>query len=140
MDGDADGATAEAMAMHDEVFLEGLRFYAYHGVNPEERTRGQRFTVDVRMAADLRAAGETDDLARTVNYSAVAKRVREIVEGEPRDLIEAVAEEIAAAVLAGFPPVRSVRVTVRKPEVGLKGMFLDAAGVTVARTREGNGR
>lgn len=126
--------------MHDEVFLEGLRFYAFHGVNPEERTRGQRFTVDVRMAADLRAAGATDDLALTVNYSAVAKRVREIVEGEPRDLIESVAEEIAAAVLDGFPPVGSVRVTVRKPEVGLKGMFLDAAGVSVVRAREGDGR
>ena len=135
-----DANTVGDTAMHDEVFLEGLRFYAFHGVNPEERTRGQRFTVDVRMAADLRAAGATDDLALTVNYSAVAKRVREIVEGEPRDLIEAVAEEIAAAVLDGFPPVGSVRVTVRKPEVGLKGMFLDAAGVTVVRAREGDGR
>lgn len=119
----------------DEVFLEGLRFYAYHGVNPEERTRGQRFTVDVRMRCDLRAAGESDDLSRTVNYSAVAKRVRAIVEGEPRDLIEAVAEQVAADVLAAFPPVAEVRVTVRKPEVGLKGMFLDAAGVTVTRRR-----
>ncbi|MGI9252648.1 MAG: dihydroneopterin aldolase [Thermomicrobiales bacterium] len=121
--------------MQDEVFLEGMRFYAYHGVNPEERTRGQRFSVDVRMRCDLRAAGTSDDLARTVNYSAVAKRVRAIVEGEPRDLIEAVAEEIAAEVLAGFPPVALVRVTVRKPEVGLKGMFLDAAGVTITRAR-----
>ena len=120
----------------DEVFLEGLRFYAYHGVNPEERTRGQRFTVDVRIRCDLRAAGGSDDLTRTINYSAVAKRVRAIVEGEPRDLIETVAEEIAADVLAEFPLARTVQVTVRKPEVGLKGMFLDAAGVTVTRGRE----
>lgn len=123
------------MDADDEVFLEGLRFYAYHGVNPEERTRGQRFTVDVRMRCDLRGAGETDDLTRTVNYSAVAKRVKAIMEGEPRDLIEAVAEAIAADVLAGFPPVRVVEVTVRKPEVGLKGMFLDAAGVRITRVR-----
>jgi 7,8-dihydroneopterin aldolase/epimerase/oxygenase len=124
------------MELYDEVFLEGLRFYAYHGVNPEERTRGQRFTVDVRMRCDLRGAGQTDDLARTVNYSAVAKRVRAIVEGEPRDLIEAVAEAIATDVLSAFPAVQVVRVTVRKPEVGLKGMFLDAAGVCVTRSRE----
>ncbi|MFM9106227.1 MAG: dihydroneopterin aldolase [Chloroflexota bacterium] len=119
-----------------------MRFYAYHGVHPEERARGQRFTVDVRMRADLRAAGETDDLERTINYSAVAKRVRAIVEGEPRDLIEAVAEAIVADVLAAFPAVRGVRVTVRKPEVGLKGMFLDAAGVTIdrARVRDGGER
>lgn len=119
----------------DEVFLEGLRFFAYHGVHPEEKSRGQRFTVDVRMWADLRPAGETDDLARTVNYSAVQQAVRAVVEGPPRDLIEAVAEEVAAAVLAGFPPVARVEVTVRKPEVGLKGAFLDAAGVRITRTR-----
>jgi hypothetical protein len=38
----------------DEVFLEGLRFYAYHGVNPEEKAQGQRFTVDVALRTDLR--------------------------------------------------------------------------------------
>ncbi len=120
----------------DEVFLEGLRFYAYHGVNPEERALGQRFVVDVRLAADLRAAGRADDLAATINYSAVYKRVRAIVEGEPRALIEAVAEAVAADLLAGFPRARSVEVTVRKPEVALKGAMLVAAGVRIRRTRE----
>lgn len=122
----------------DEVFLEGLRFYAYHGVNPEERAQGQRFAVDVRLAADLQEAGRDDDLARTINYSAAYKRVRAIVEGPPRDLIEAVAEEIAAALLADFPRAASVSVTVRKPEVALKGAILDAAGVRIHRARTGS--
>ena len=122
--------------MTDEVFLDGLRFYAYHGANPEERTQGQRFVVDVRLAADLRDAGRADDLMRTINYSSVFKRVRGIVEGPPRDLIEAVAEEIAAALLAEFPAAQAVTVTVRKPEVALKGAILDAAGVRIHRTRE----
>jgi dihydroneopterin aldolase len=117
----------------DEVFLEGMRFYAYHGANPEERTQGQRFVVDLRIAADLREAGRTDDLTKTINYSHVYKRVREIVEGEPRNLIEAVAEEIAAMVLREFAAANAVTVTVRKPEVAIKGSILDAAGVTVAR-------
>ena len=121
--------------MADDVFLDGLRFYAYHGVNPEERAQGQRFVVDVRLATDLRAAGRTDDLARTINYSAVYKRVRAIVEGPPRQLIEAVAEEIAAALLADFPSAGAVTVTVRKPEVALKGAMLEAAGVRVHRAR-----
>jgi len=123
------------MGPTDEVLLEGLRFYAYHGFNPEERAQGQRFTVDVRLAADLREAGQSDDLARTINYSAAYKRIRAIVEGPPRDLIEAVAEEIAAALLADFPRAASVSVTVRKPEVALKGAILDAAGVRVHRAR-----
>jgi 7,8-dihydroneopterin aldolase/epimerase/oxygenase len=119
----------------DEILLEGMRFYAYHGVNPEERTLGQRFTVDVVMAVDLRRAGQSDDLADTVSYSAVYKTVRGIVEGESRQLIEAVAEEIAAAILAEFPPVERVTVTVRKPEVPMKGAMLDAAGVSIRRSR-----
>ncbi len=72
------------MAASDEVFLAGLQFYAYHGVNPEERALGQRFLVDVALEADLRAAGRGDDLARTINYSTVYKRIRAIVEGPPR--------------------------------------------------------
>ena len=120
----------------DEVFLEGLRFYAFHGVNPEERVQGQRFTVDVRLATDLRRAGRTDDLMATLNYSAAYKRIRAIVEGPPRDLIEAVAEEIATTLLAEFPMAAAVTVTVRKPEVALKGSILDAAGVRVHRRRE----
>jgi len=62
--------------------------------------------------------------------------VRAIVEGEPRHLIEAVAEAIAAALLADFPAAQAVTVTVRKPEVALKGAILDAAGVRIHRTRE----
>jgi dihydroneopterin aldolase len=123
------------MADIDEILLEGMRFYAYHGVNPEERALGQRFLVDVVMAVDLRRPGQSDDLADTVSYSDVYKVVRGIVEGEPRNLIEAVAEEIAAAILTGFPPVVRVTVTVRKPEVPMKGSLLDAAGVRITRSQ-----
>jgi dihydroneopterin aldolase len=119
----------------DEILLEGMRFYAYHGVNPEEQALGQRFTVDVVLAVDLRRAGQSDELANTVSYSAVYKVVRKIVEGEPRQLIEAVAEEIAVAILTEFPSVARVTVTVRKPEVPMKGSMLDAAGVRITRSR-----
>ena len=122
--------------MSDEVFLDSLRFYAYHGVNPEERVQGQRFIVDIRLATDLRAAGVTDDLTQTVNYSAVYKRVKAIVEGAPRDLIEALAEDIASALLVDFPAATAITVTVRKPEVALKGAVLDSAGVRIHRRRE----
>jgi 7,8-dihydroneopterin aldolase/epimerase/oxygenase len=120
----------------DEVFLEGLRFYAYHGNNLEERVQGQRFVVDVRLLADLREAGRTDDLTRTINYSAVYRCVREIVEGEPRKLIEVVAHEIAKSLLDEFSMAQSVTVTVRKPEVAIKGSILDAAGVRIHHKRE----
>jgi dihydroneopterin aldolase len=119
----------------DEILLEGMRFYAYHGANPEEQALGQRFLVDVALAVDLRLAGQSDDLMNTVSYSAVFKVVRGIVEGEPRQLIEAVAEDIAAAILTQFPRVASLTVTVRKPEAPMKGSMLDAAGVRITRSR-----
>jgi dihydroneopterin aldolase len=124
----------------DEVFLEGLRFYAYHGNNPEERVQGQRFLVDVTIATDLRNAGKSDDLEQTISYSAVYRRVREIFEGDPRNLIETVADEIAGTLLAEFPAACAVTVTVRKPEVAIKGSILDAAGVRVYRRREQSGK
>ena len=122
--------------MPDEVFLEAVRFYGYHGVNPEERVQGQRFVVDVQLETDLRPAGASDDLAQTINYSSVYQRVKAIVEGESRDLIEAVAEEIATTLLAEFPTASTATVTIRKPEVALKGAMLNAAGVRIHRTRE----
>lgn len=97
----------------DEILLEGMRFYGYHGVNPEDRTLGQRFNVDVALAVDLRRPWRSDDLAETVTYSDVYKLVRSIVVGQPRNLIETLAEEITAAILATYPPIVRVTVVVR---------------------------
>ncbi len=119
----------------DEIFLQGMRFYGYHGVNPEERVLGQRFSVDVAVAVDLRPAGESDDLGDTVSYSAIYKIVRGIVEGPPRNLLEAVAEEIARELLTAYSPLTRVTVTVGKPEAPLKGATFDAAGVRITRWR-----
>lgn len=119
----------------DEILLEGMRFYAFHGVHAEERALGQRFIVDLIMSLDLRPAGRSDDLEQTVSYSEVYRTVRRIVEGEPRALIEAVAEEIAATILTDFPRVAGIEVTLRKPEAPIKGAMLDTAAVRIRRWR-----
>lgn len=118
----------------DEVFLESLEFFGHHGVNPEEREAGQRFTVDVTLTANLATAGRTDDLADTINYSDVYREVKAIVEGPPFDLIESVAERIASSLIAEFA-TDSVQVTVRKPDVKLGGeeVKLESVGVTIHR-------
>lgn len=79
----------------DRVLVEGMEFFGYHGVNPPERELGQRFVVDVALSLDLRPAGESDDLDRTVSYAAVFKTARDVVEGQPCQLLEAVAERLA---------------------------------------------
>ncbi|HMQ33694.1 MAG TPA: dihydroneopterin aldolase [Chloroflexaceae bacterium] len=119
----------------DRIILEDMIFFGYHGTRPEENTLGQRFVVDVALHLDLRAAGEADDLAATVDYSAVHARARAIVEGPPLRLTEAVAERIAAAVLAEHPAVEAVEVRVRKPSVRLDDTVLAGSVVQILRRR-----
>lgn len=119
----------------DRIVLEGMVFFGYHGTRPEENSLGQRFVVDVALRVDLRAAGEADDLGATVDYSLVHRAARAIVEGPPLRLTEAVAERIAAAVLAEHPLVDAVEVRVRKPNVRLDDTVLAGSVVEIVRHR-----
>ena len=120
--------------MTDRIMLDGMRFYGYHGVNPEERILGQLYLVDLAAEMDLRPAGQSDRLEDTVSYSHVYRAVQAIVEGEPRQLLEAVAEAIAAQVLADFP-VDAVTVTVKKPNPPVRGSSIRQSAVRIRRAR-----
>lgn len=119
----------------DKIFLEGMTFSGRHGTLDAERDLGQPFIVDVELRLDLRAAGASDDLTKTVDYSAVHDRAKEIVEGEPVNLTETLAERIAAAALEDHPMVEAVKVKVKKPHVRLGGTVLGGSAVEVARER-----
>jgi len=121
--------------MDDRILLTGLTFYGYHGANPEERVQGQRFVVDVWLQLDLRSAGQSDDLAQTVNYSQVYRLVRDVVEGPACNLIEAVAERITATIL-NQTPVRAVGVRLSKPWAPIKGMVAGEVAVEIERRRD----
>jgi dihydroneopterin aldolase len=118
----------------DRVILAGMVFAGRHGVLEVERREPQPFEVDVELALDLRAAGTTDELARTIDYGEVFEACRAIVEGPAVRLVETLAERIAVALLAGFPPAAEVVVRVRKPRAPLPGTFA-WAGVEVRRLR-----
>lgn len=117
----------------DRITVSGVEAFGYHGVLAEERERGQRFRVDLELAVDLAPAAERDDLAATLDYSAVARVAVDVVEGEPYDLIETVAGRIADQVLID-DRVESVVVTVHKPEAPIGVPFSDVS-VTVVRQR-----
>ncbi len=106
----------------DKIILEGMEFYGYHGVRPEEQVLGQRFIVDLELELDLRPAGESDDPDRTVDYAQVFELAESVVRGRPYRLIESVAEAIAASVLEALP-VAGVRVRVKKPQAPVPGRF-----------------
>ena len=119
--------------MADRIVLAGMRFFGYHGALAEERERGQEFVVDVEVESDLRPAGASDDLDDTVDYRKVYAAVKTVVEGPPKQLLEAVAEEIARCVLA-IDRVEAVTVRLRKPSLKLPGPLAHSA-VEIARRR-----
>ncbi len=106
----------------DEVLLKGLRFEGRHGTTPEERAHPQTFEIDLGLYLDLREAGATDRLEKTVDYSLVYQEVRHIVEEESFNLLEALAERIAGQVLA-FNRVVKVNVIVKKLHPPIVGQY-----------------
>jgi dihydroneopterin aldolase len=118
--------------MLDRIALRGLRGHGRHGVFDREREEGQPFIVDIVLGLDTRAAAAGDDLALTVDYGAVAAGVVGLIEGEPVNLIETLAERIADACLAEAR-VEQVEVTVHKPDAPITVPFEDVT-VTIVRT------
>ncbi len=100
-------------ARPDRVFVRGLEVFAAIGVPDAERRRPQRLEVDVEIIPAGSFATMADDVARTVDYSAVARRVRAEAAVRPRRLIETLADELAALLLAEFSAA-AVTVEIRK--------------------------
>ncbi len=118
----------------DTIDLIGLRVLAHHGVFAHERENGQTFVVDVVVHLDLRPAARGDDLASTVHYGELAERVVAAVADDPVDLIETVAERVAAVALS-WPAVQLVEVAVHKPDAPIEATFADVV-VRITRGRE----
>ena len=112
----------------DYIHVNEMLFFGYHGVLPEETKLGQRFRVTVSLATDLKEAGLTDDLTKTVNYAEVYELCKEVVEGPPIQLIERVAEVIASRILEDHSEkVKGVRVQLIKPDPPIAGHYTSVA-------------
>lgn len=118
----------------DKIVISGIRAKGFHGVLPEERKAGQSFTVDCELFLNLNPAIKSDDLTKTIDYAEVALVVREIVEGPPFNLIEALAGKIGDALIKRYRKIQRVIVTVHKPEAPIPADFLDVA-VVIERKR-----
>ena len=115
----------------DELKLTGLRATAFHGVFDHERRDGQVFIVDATVYLDLSTAARTDELARTIHYGELAEQIVAVVESNPVDLIETVAERVAAIVLASAAAI-STTITIHKPSAPITVPF-DDVSVTITR-------
>ncbi len=120
--------------MADRLRVQGIEFYGFHGVPASEREVGHRFRAEVELELDLRPAGQSDDLAHTVDYGAVARAVAEIGQGPSVKLVETLAERAAERLLADYPAVHAVTVEIAKlhPPVPL---VVAACSVRIRRER-----
>jgi dihydroneopterin aldolase len=118
----------------DKIQFNGMQFYAYHGVFPEENKLGQTYYVDLEVYADLHKAGHTDHLEDTINYADLYQIVKVIMEEERYKLIEAVAEKIASVALDRIKEIQEIIVKVTKPNPPIAGQF-ESVAVEISRRR-----
>ena len=111
--------------MSDRIFITGLALHAYHGVIPYEGRVGQTFTIDLALDIDLADAARSDKVVECASAAFTAQKYK---------LIEAAAGSVADAVLAAFPRVRKIAVTIHKPHAPIAATFSDV-GVTLERAR-----
>ncbi len=98
----------------DTIFLKELRVEAVIGVFEWERRVRQTVLIDLELAVDAAAAAAGDNLSDTLDYKAIAKRVKGFAESTPCQLIETLAHKIAGILLDEFG-VTQAQVVVSKP-------------------------
>jgi 7,8-dihydroneopterin aldolase/epimerase/oxygenase len=120
--------------MSGAIFVNGLVLHAYHGVMPHEAKVGQPFVLDLMLDIDLSEASRSDKLKHTVSYEQLVKTASDAFGARRYRLVEAAAGAVADSVLDRYPLVKSVRVTVRKPQAPIAATF-DDVGVIITRAR-----
>ncbi|PWU67807.1 dihydroneopterin aldolase [Gracilibacillus dipsosauri] len=111
----------------DKIYVHEMQFYGYHGLFPEERKLGQRFSVDLILELELRKAGKSDNMEDSIDYGLVYQLTKEIVEGEAKNLVEAVAQSVADKLLMSLPLLQACTVKVYKPDPPIPGHYRSVA-------------
>ena len=116
----------------DQILITGLLAHGIIGVNDWERENPQDILINIVLFADIKKAGDTDNLLDSVNYRTVAKKVLAHAETAKRFTVEALASDLARLCLEE-PGVQKVRIRVEKPGAV---RFSRSVGVEIERTRE----
>lgn len=119
----------------DKIMLNGMRFYGYHGLFPEENKLGQEFIVDAELFLDLHKPGSSDDMNDSIDYGRVFEMVQERVEGQAKNLIEALAEEVAQDLFTAFSLLKACKIRITKPNPPIAGHY-DSVAAEIYRERE----
>ena len=120
--------------MSDKIIITGVEALGYHGYFDFEREAGQPFVVDAELSLDLRKSGKADELAESVDYNDLAILIHNEIKGPPVKIVEALAERITSKILAAYPIVEEVKLTVHKPRAPISVPFGNIS-ITIKRSR-----
>lgn len=107
----------------EKIIIKGLKIFAYHGVNPEEKVDGQNFVLDITAELDVKKAQLSDNIDHTVSYAKIIKTATAVFTEKSYDLIETAANKVGMAIMQEYPKLRSVTVLLKKPEAPIKADF-----------------
>jgi FolB domain-containing protein len=116
----------------DKIFIKDLTARGIIGLNDWEREKPQEILINITLYADIRTAGQSDDIVDSVNYRTIAKKTLAHAESAGRLTVEALAADIARLCLAE-PGVEKVTVRVEKPGAV---RFSQSVGVEIERQKE----
>lgn len=116
----------------DQIKIENLKIFAYHGVFEEERDKGQNFYVNAVLYTDTRSAAVNDDVEYTTDYGEVCHVIKETMTANTYYLIETVAEKVAEAILVNYPKIDAVDIEIRKPSAPV-AMEFESISVKISR-------
>lgn len=118
----------------DIIRLNNITLFAHHGVAPQERELGQRFTLNVELVADLTAVARTDELSDAIDYEAVLHTVTAAFTGRACNLLEHAAWNVVRVLFKEFP-AEEIRIRVRKSGAGIDAS-LESAEVELVKKRQ----
>ena len=107
----------------DKIVIENLKVFAHHGVLEKEKKEGQFFYITATMELNLKGAGTTDKIEKTVNYALVTETIISSFTETVNDTIEAAAEQVIEAVMSEFPLIQTLTVKVSKPNAPVDADF-----------------
>ena len=110
-----------------------MKFFAYHGVAPEEKSLEQTFEVDIEVSTSLKAAATSDDLTASIDYSILHTIAKEEMGRHKYNLIETVAEKISTRILS-LNGALSTTIRIRKPNAPIDGVF-DHVEIQITREK-----
>ena len=119
--------------LNSHIYFKQLRFYAYHGVNPQENRVGNEYTLNLRIKTDIAQAVRTDDITHTVNYAEVYETIKQEME-KPACLLEHLCGRIVQSLFRHFPAIDEIEIELSKRNPPM-GADIEAAGIAMHCTR-----